>query len=106
MIKIRKGLDLPITGHPDQVISEEKTTSKVAILGTDYVGMKPTMSVKVGDKVKKGQEIFSDKKVEGVIFTSKVSGEVVEINRGERRALQSVVVKVEGNEEIKFNSSF
>ena len=51
MIKIKKGLNLPITGEPNQVI-ENASTKQVAIVGEDYVGMKPTMHVKVGDHVK------------------------------------------------------
>ncbi|MDX2493583.1 MAG: NADH:ubiquinone reductase (Na(+)-transporting) subunit A, partial [Desulfuromusa sp.] len=61
MIKINKGLDLPITGDPEQVISDGLTVNTVAILGPDYVGMKPSMCVKVGDQVKLGQQLFADK---------------------------------------------
>ena len=55
MIKIKKGLDLPIKGAPEQQISEGKAVTRVAVLGEEYVGMRPTMHVQVGDKVKKGQ---------------------------------------------------
>ena len=43
MIKVRKGLDLPITGAPRQEIEEGHQVRSVAVLGGDYVGMKPTM---------------------------------------------------------------
>jgi len=62
MINIKKGLDLPITGTPEQVISDSAKVTEVALVGPDYVGMKPTMAVQVGDRVKKGQVIFTDKK--------------------------------------------
>jgi len=68
MIKINKGLDLPIAGEPAQTISGSVAAKTVAILGTDYVGLKPTMSVKEGDQVKLGQVIFADKKNEGVVL--------------------------------------
>ncbi|MEC9263198.1 MAG: NADH:ubiquinone reductase (Na(+)-transporting) subunit A, partial [Pseudomonadota bacterium] len=58
MIKIKKGLDLPISGAPTQQIQDGLTVSRAAILGEEYVGMRPTMHVQVGDKVKKGQLIF------------------------------------------------
>jgi len=64
--KIKKGLDLPITGEPNQVISEGNQVSSVAIFGRDYIDMKPTMLVKEGDRVKLGQVLFTDKKTEGV----------------------------------------
>ncbi len=53
MITIKKGLDLPIAGTPSQVISDGKAIKKVALLGEEYVGMRPTMHVRVGDEVKK-----------------------------------------------------
>ncbi|TVM05306.1 MAG: Na(+)-translocating NADH-quinone reductase subunit A [Halomonas sp.] len=99
MIEVKKGLDLPITGAPEQRIEDAKHVRHVAILGTDYVGMKPTMEVKEGDKVKLGQLLFTDKKIAGVRFTSPASGEVVAINRGEKRRLLSVVIKVDESEE-------
>jgi Na+-transporting NADH:ubiquinone oxidoreductase subunit A len=104
MIKIKKGLDLPITGQPNQVISESKESTKVAVLGPDYVGMKPTMEVRVADKVKLGQVLITDKKHPSVKFTAPAAGTVVQIHRGEKRALLSVVIKVSGNDEETFES--
>ena len=98
MIKIRKGLDLPITGSPKQEILEGPAVSEVAILGEDYLGMKPSMKVRVGDKVKCGDEIFVDKKTAGVVYTAPASGTISAINRGAKRKLLSVVVEIEGNE--------
>lgn len=103
MIKIKKGLDLPITGNPEQVISAGQKVTQVALLGADYHGMKPTMLVQEGDRVKKGQVIFTDKKTEGVQFTAPASGVVKAINRGERRVFLSLVIDVEGDEEVTFN---
>lgn len=102
MITIKKGLDLPISGVPVQVIQDGPTISEVAILGEEYVGMRPSMAVKVGDVVKKGQILFSDKKNEGVHFTAPASGVVKEINRGAKRVLQSVVISVQGDDAIQF----
>ncbi|MCG9696099.1 Na(+)-translocating NADH-quinone reductase subunit A [Shewanella sp. Isolate11] len=101
---IKKGLDVPIAGEPKQEIDHVASPVKVAILGEEYVGLKPTLMVEVGDRVKKGQPLFEDKKTPGVLFTSPASGVVVEINRGDRRILQSVVIAVEGNEQCSFAS--
>ncbi|MEW5008375.1 NADH:ubiquinone reductase (Na(+)-transporting) subunit A [Cycloclasticus sp. 46_83_sub15_T18] len=101
--KIKKGLDLPITGAPDQVISEGNQVSSVALVGKDYIDMKPTMLVKEGDRVKLGQILFSDKKTEGVNFTSPGSGIVKGINRGEKRVLRTVVIELDGDEKVEFN---
>lgn len=104
MVKIKKGLDLPITGSPEQKISSANTVSQVALVGFDYVGMKPTMAVQVGDQVKKGQLLFEDKKTPGVKFTAPASGTVKEINRGEKRVFQSIVIDVAGDDAVEFAS--
>jgi len=101
---IKKGLDLPITGSPDQVISEGAQVKTVALLGADYPGLKPRMAVQEGDRVKLGQELFSDKQTPGVIFTSPGCGTVKAVNRGAKRALQSVVIELDGDEAESFAS--
>lgn len=95
---IKKGLDLPITGSPEPVIDSNKTIKRVAILAHDYIGMRPTFKVTVGEKVKRGQAIFENKKLPGVLHTSFACGEIKAINRGERRALQSVVIEIDEKE--------
>lgn len=102
MITIKKGLDLPIAGGPEQVIHNGPAIKQVATLGEEYIGLRPTMKVRVGDKVQKGQVIFEDKKNPGVVYTALASGTVIEINRGAKRVLQSVVINVEGNEQVAF----
>ncbi|MEP1552616.1 MAG: Na(+)-translocating NADH-quinone reductase subunit A [Paraglaciecola sp.] len=102
MIKITKGLDLPIQGAPKQEIHDGNSVTRVAILGEEYNGMRPTMHVQQGDKVKKGQILFEDKKNPGVKFTAPASGTVVAVNRGAKRVLQSVVVQLEGDESEVF----
>lgn len=104
MIKIKKGLDLPIEGSPEQKIFDGPKITKVALIGDDVVGMKPSMEVNVGDKVKKGQLLYTDKKTEGIRYTSPVSGEIIEINRGDKRAFQSVVIKISGDESVEFSN--
>ncbi len=102
--KIKKGLNLKILGEPEQKVNDGNKVSKVAIIGDDFVGMKPTMEVQVGDSVKLGQLLFTDKKMEGVKFTSPGAGKVIEINRGAKRHFESLVIELEGNEEQTFES--
>ena len=104
MIKIKKGLDLPIAGAPEQRIDDARAVRTVAVLGEDYVGMRPTMAVQVGDRVKRGTVLFTDKKNEGVRFTAPASGTVASINRGEKRVLRSVIIDVDGDEAEPFRS--
>ena len=103
-IKINKGLDLPITGAPEQVIHDGPQVSSVAVLGPDYLGLKPTMLVTEGDRVKLGDKLFEDKKNPGVFVTAPGAGTVAAINRGARRVLQSVVIDLDGDEAVEFKA--
>ena len=99
MIKITKGLDLPLAGVPKNSIEDGRKVKHVAVVGPDYIGMRPTMLVKVGEQVKTGQKLFIDKKIPGVFFTAPAAGEVVAIHRGERRAFQSLMIRVSSEED-------
>lgn len=96
--EIHKGLDLPIAGEPRQVIEQSPPIHHVGLVAADYVGMKPTMAVAEGDHVKLGQLLFSDKKTEGVQYTSPGRGKVVGVHRGAKRAFQSIIIELEGDE--------
>ena len=72
---IKKGLDLPIAGEPEQRIDEARQPLKVALLADDYVGMRPTMHVRVGDDVRRGQLLFEDKKTPNVFYTAPAAGQ-------------------------------
>ncbi|MEX2489496.1 MAG: Na(+)-translocating NADH-quinone reductase subunit A [Pseudomonadales bacterium] len=98
MIKIKRGLDLPIAGAPDETVENRPSVRTVALLGYDYPGMKPTMEVAAGDRVVAGQVVFTDKKTEGVKYTAPASGRVAAVNRGAKRVFQSLVIDVEEGE--------
>ena len=102
MVKIKRGMDIPIQGAPQQTIDNAPAPRAVGVIGFDYIGMKPTMEVREGDRVKLGQLLFTDKKTEGVRYTAPASGVVSAINRGARRVLQSVVIDVDGDEAVTF----
>ncbi len=99
-----KGLDLPIAGEPRQDIEGGPAIRTVALVGDDYYGMKPTMEVVEGDTVKLGQLLFTDKKTEGVKYTSPGAGKVVAVNRGAKRKFESVVIELDGEDEVTFAS--
>ena len=94
--RITKGLDLPIAGDPQQAISPAPAIRHVALLGADYIGMKPKMTAAVGDRVKRGQLLFEDRKAPGVRFTAPAAGTVVAIHRGEKRVFMSLVIELDG----------
>lgn len=104
MIRIKRGLNLPISGTPEQLLGDAQSARSVALLGCDYIGMKPTMLVSQGDRVKLGQPLFSDKKNPAVSYTSPACGVVSAINRGLQRSLLSVVIELDGDEQVELNS--
>lgn len=102
---IQKGLDLPILGSPAQRVEAGSLVRTVALLGDDYMGMKPTMLVNPGDRVSLGQPLFEDKKTPGVIYTSPASGTVADVVRGAKRKFEAVTINVEGDDAVVFESA-
>jgi Na+-transporting NADH:ubiquinone oxidoreductase subunit A len=102
--RIVKGLDIPIAGAPEHALSDAAEVRSVALLGRDYVGLRPVLLVNTGDRVALGQPLFTDRRNDRIVFTSPGSGVIKEINRGARRALLSVVVELAGEEEHTFSS--
>lgn len=98
MIKLKRGLDLPMAGTPRQEIERGPRVRSVALLGGDYPGLKPTMMVREGDRVRRGQVLFEDKKIEGVRYTAPAAGRISAIHRGPRRVLLSVVIELSGSD--------
>lgn len=90
----KKGLDLPIAGEPARGVEGRAAPSRVALLGSDYPDLRPTMHVKVGDEVRRGQLLWEDKKTPGVRYTAPGSGKIVAVHRGERRVFQSLVIEL------------
>ena len=96
---IKNGLDIPLTGGPPDTLVSSNTVKKMAIVGDDYIGMKPAMKVKVGDEVKVGDPLFECKKTPGVIHTSPAGGTILAINRGKRRVFQTLEIRPNSEKE-------
>ncbi|QBF30239.1 Na(+)-translocating NADH-quinone reductase subunit A [Thalassococcus sp. S3] len=94
-IKLRRGLNLPISGAPRAEISEAKPVTSVGIVGDDYIDLKPRIAVAEGDMVVAGTPILSDKRMPEVQIVAPVAGKVRAINRGARRKLVSIVIDVD-----------
>lgn len=99
-ITITQGLALPITGAAQQAIDPKPHASRrVALVGFDYHGLKPTMLVQAGDTVRLGQPLFTDKKNPGVNFTAPASGVVRAVHRGQQRLFQSLEIELDGSDD-------
>jgi Na+-transporting NADH:ubiquinone oxidoreductase subunit A len=93
VIKLKKGLNIPLKGKAERVVTEPDLAKNFAVKPIDFYGIRPKMMVHADDQVKAGTPLFFDKYNPDVFFTSPVSGKVVAINRGERRKILEVVIK-------------
>ncbi len=106
IIKIKRGKDITLEGQASKDILSVSPASTYAIKPTDFKGLVPKMMVKQGDEVKAGDCLFVDKKNPEICFTSPVSGEVVDIVRGDRRAIMEVRVLADSTTNYKeFNTT-
>ncbi|MDO5447619.1 MAG: Na(+)-translocating NADH-quinone reductase subunit A [Prevotellaceae bacterium] len=96
VIKLKKGLDINLLGRAEMTTVEMAPCGVFGFVPDDFVGMKPKMMVKEGDKVKVGDVLFVNKQYEDVKFVSSVSGTVTAIERGDRRKVLCVKVESDG----------
>ena len=91
-IKMKGGLDVPLHGSVKNNNLDTIYTKFSAVLADDYFGLKPKILVREGDHVLKGAPLLEDKTNPGFTVNSPVNGVIQEINRGEKRALVSIVI--------------
>ena len=91
-VKIKRGMDIPLEGQPENTIHSVKKPATFALKPKDFKGLIPKLNVKQGDEVKAGDCLFTDKGNSNICFTSPVSGEVADIVRGDRRAIMEVKI--------------
>lgn len=90
IIKIKRGVDIKLQGKAEQVYADATMSETFALKPTDFPGVRLKLAVKEGEEVKAGSPVLFNKDKDQVKFTSPVSGEVVEIVRGEKRKLLEV----------------
>ena len=95
VVKLKKGLDINLKGRPVNVVEEAAVSEYFAIIPDDFHGVVPKVVVKPGEHVDAGAPLMYDKNRPEVQFVSPVSGEVVAINRGERRKVLDITVKAD-----------
>lgn len=92
---VKKGLDIPLAGIPEQVVSDAPPVSRVAVLARDFVGLKARVLVEPGESVQLGQPLLEHRTYGDVKFVSPGAGRVEAVHRGAKRALLSVVVELD-----------
>ena len=105
-IKIRKGHDLLISGLPDETIQKKIKSETVAILPTDFRGIKPKLIVKEGDDVKIGSPLFFNKVNPDIKWGSPACGTVKIIEYGPRRIIQKIEIQLNDSQESEKNKIY
>jgi Na+-transporting NADH:ubiquinone oxidoreductase subunit A len=104
IVKLKKGFDINLAGKAKQELSDFASAQTFAIKPTDFIGFqRPKVLVNEGDTVKAGTPLLIDKAMDQVIFASPVSGEIVEIKRGDRRKL--LEIKILADKTMTFETS-
>lgn len=103
VIKLKKGFDIKLKGKTAKEINSSFVSSTFSVKPTDFHGLQPIpkMLVAEGDKVKAGDLLFHDRKIDNVFFTSPVSGVVKEIRRGDKRAITDVIIEADRKNEFR-----
>jgi Na+-transporting NADH:ubiquinone oxidoreductase subunit A len=101
-VKLRKGLDIKMTGKAERVIAGEVHSALYGVRPVDFPGLIPKLNVKPGDIVSAGSPLFHNKIRPEIIFSSPVSGKVVSVIRGDRRKLMEIVVEKNGDGYVDF----
>ena len=99
-IQIKKGLDIKLKGNAEKVTENAISSNVYTLKPEDFHSIIPKLSVKVGSKVKTGDTVFYNKANENMKFLSPISGEVVDIIRGEKRKI--LAVKISADNEQQF----
>ncbi|MBS1199697.1 MAG: nqrA [Proteobacteria bacterium] len=102
-IRVRRGLDLPVEGAPRREVGEAPAVRHVGLLGRDYPGLRLGPLVDVGDRVVLGQPVLRDRTDARISCTAPAAGVVAAVHRGERRVLQSLVIRIEGDAQQEFS---
>jgi len=101
-VKVKKGIDIKLEGAAEKKVSDASSSDIYALKPDDFIGMIPKLTVREGDEVEAGAPLFYDKQRENILFVSPVSGEVVEVQRGDKRKI--LAVKVLADKEIKYKT--
>lgn len=102
-IKLKRGFTINLAGKPAPTVSEPPFADTFALKPTDFPGLlRPKVTVNEGDTVKAGTPIMYDKKLHEVMYCAPVSGEVVEVIRGEKRKLLGI--KILGDQKIEYET--
>ncbi len=102
-IRIKKGLDIKLIGEAEKTSEKAILSNYFNLRPADFHSVIPKLISRVGTKVKAGEAVFYDKNKEEVKFVSPVSGEILEISRGEKRKILSIKIQADKTQSYQEN---
>jgi len=105
-IKIKKGLDIKLKGTAEKAKENAIISNFFSVRPEDFHSVIPKLIAKVGTKVKAGEPIFYDKTNEAIQFVSPVSGEIIDIPRGEKRKILAIKIQADKEQSYQDNGKF
>ncbi|MDZ4698282.1 MAG: Na(+)-translocating NADH-quinone reductase subunit A [Rhodothermales bacterium] len=102
VIKLKRGYDINLRGKAEKTFLDIAQPKLFALQPRDILGISPMpkLHVKEGDEVKAGQPIYFDKPSPTVQYCAPMSGEIVEVRRGQKRAIEAVVILADSKVEF------
>lgn len=103
VIKLKKGMNINLQGNAKRVTDRNLNSKTYAVRPIDFKGISPIpkLMIETGQEVKAGDPLFYDKGAPDILYTAPVSGEVIEIRRGEKRAIHEVVILADKDIQFK-----
>jgi len=100
---LKRGHDIKLEGEAKEVIDESVKATTFAVQPTNFIGISPIpkLQVEVGNEVKAGDILFYDKKHPEWKWAAPVSGEVIAVNRGAKRAITEVVILADKDQQYR-----
>jgi len=99
-IRIKKGLDIKLKGEAEKVTKNAMSSNVFTLKPEDFHSIIPKLSIKIGAKIKAGDAVFFNKANEKMKFPSPVSGELIDIIRGEKRKILALKIQADGDQKF------
>lgn len=98
IVKVKKGFQLRLAGAPRDTLTTCAAGAYIGLSLQALTYVKPSLQVRLGQKVKIGATLFVDKNNPELRFVAPAAGEITEISYGPRRALEQIVIRRDEDE--------
>lgn len=105
---LRRGHDILLEGEAERQIDDSVQATTYAVQPPNFIGISPIpkMVVDQGAEVKAGDHLFYDKKRPEIKWVAPVSGEVIAVERGAKRAITAVTILADKEQQYRELEAF